>query len=170
VSITFAAWESDGSWDDVGVKVRVLAAVSLTVAAGVCALLAGTALAAQPTLQQLLASLPAGWSHIDINVGSGRRAHTWTFDRGRVIAVSAGTLTLREPDGTIVPIPVAPGAVIRLNGRLAPFAQIRPGVNAVTRRVDGAPAIQVLVTGPPRLVAPVRPAGRSAGSGGTSGG
>jgi hypothetical protein len=121
-------------------------------------LLAGGALAATSPI----ASLPPGWSHADINVGKGPRAHTLTFDRGRVIVVGPSSLTLREPDGTVMTIPVASNAVVHVNGQLGTFQQIVRGAFAMTMRIDGAPATQVRATIPPRLLRP-------ATSGSTSG-
>jgi len=99
--------------------------------------------------------LPAGWSHAQINVvGANGRPHTLIYDRGRVTAVGASSLTLREPDGSIVTIQVAAAAVIRLNGRAATFAQIQPGFLVQTLGVDGNPARRVQAT--------ARPAARTA--------
>jgi hypothetical protein len=61
-----------------------------------------------------------------------------------VRAVTAGSLKLKERDGTIVVIPVASGAMIRVNGRVATLAQIRVGYLALTIR-DGATAAATAV-------------------------
>jgi hypothetical protein len=113
------------------------------------------------------ASLPAGWSHAEINViGAGGKPHTLIFDRGRVQSVGASSLTLKERDGSVVTIRVAPNAVVRIGGRLASFDQIRPGFRATTLGIDGLPATRVVVTRPgrlrrlaARLAALARPAG-----------
>lgn len=150
MGITLAAWQSDSTWDDDKVNRRSLSSIASV--AGACLVLAGTALAAGPA-----ASLPPGWSHADVNVVIGRKAHTLTFDRGRVIAVGNLSLTLRELDGTVLTIPVAPNATIRVNGRPGTFSQIKPGSSAQTRRLDGGPAGLVQATVPPRLLKPVKP-------------
>jgi hypothetical protein len=113
------------------------------VAAGV---LAGAADAAQNPFAGL-GSLPAGWSHAQINVFYKRQPHTLTFDRGRVQAVTPASLTLHERDGVLVTVPVASTTLVRIDGRPATLAQIRPRMLAVTVSVDGAPAAAVRVQG-----------------------
>jgi hypothetical protein len=123
---------------------------------------AGVAAAAGPA-----ASLPAGWSHAEINVvGARGQPHTLIFDRGRVQSVGALSLTLKERDGSVVTIRVAPNAVVRIGGRLASFGEIRPGFRATTLGIDGLPATRVVVTRvlgatrrAARLGAPARAAG-----------
>jgi hypothetical protein len=103
---------------------------------------AGVAAAAGPE-----ASLPAGWSHAEINViGARGQPHTLIFDRGRVQSVGASSLTLKERDGSVVTIRVAPNAVVRIGGRRVSLDQVRPGYQATTRGVDGLPATRVVVT------------------------
>ena len=103
------------------------------------------------------ALLPAGWSHAEINVtGPNGRAHTLIYDRGRVQAVGAGSLTLKERDGSIVTLQIAPNAVVRLNGRRVVLSQIVPGDMARTLGVDGRPAKQVLATLPPKRLGQAR--------------
>src|SRR5581483_6934740 len=64
--------------------------------------------------------LPRGWSHAQINVvGPNGRPHTLIYDRGRVLSVGDSSLTLREPDRSVVTIQVAPTATIRIDGRPA---------------------------------------------------
>jgi hypothetical protein len=103
------------------------------------------------------------WSHAQINVvGRDGRPHTLIYDRGRVTAVTPSSLTLRELDGSVVTIQVAPNAVVRLNGGIASLSDIRPGFQAMTLGRDGAPARLVRATVPPRLRA------RGAGTGSSS--
>jgi hypothetical protein len=125
----------------------------LPVAAAVAALAwSGSSLAADPA-----ASLPAGWSHAQVNVvGPGRKAHTLIFDRGRVQSVVGAALALLERDGSVVTIQVAPNAVVRLNGRRASLADLRPGDTARTRGIDGGPADSVVATRPFRPLRPGR--------------
>ena len=107
--------------------------------------LAGPASAAGP-----LASLPPGWSHAAVNVvGPHGQGHTIVYDRGKVTAVGALTLTLKEADSSMVTIAVAPNATVKLNGVSATLAQVQPGDNAVTMGIDGSPAIQLQATAPP---------------------
>ena len=106
----------------------------------------GGAFAAGPA-----APLPAGWSHAEINVSGPRGLpHTLIYDRGRVQSVGSSTLTLLERDGSIVTVEVAPDAVVRIGPRRASLAEIRPGSQARTLRVDGKPATRVIATKPLR--------------------
>src|SRR5437870_7340400 len=101
--------------------------VILATAAAALALSA-TASGADPA-----ALLPAGWSHAEINVtGPNGQPHTLIYDRGRVQAVTASSLTLKERDGVIVTIQVAPTASVRVNGQRGTLAQILPGSFART--------------------------------------
>jgi len=105
---------------------------------------AGAAVAAQPL------PLPAGWSHAQVNVvGPNGSPHTFIYDRGRVVAVTSSSLTLHEPDGSIVTIQVAPAAVVRVNGRLANLAAVQPGFKVQTLGVDGRPARRVQAVAAP---------------------
>jgi hypothetical protein len=71
--------------------------------------------------------------------------HDYRIDRGRVRAVlrPAQALVLREADGTIATIPVAPDARIELGNRVVTFAAVRRGMQATTLREGGGPATRV---------------------------
>src|SRR5919106_3203736 len=60
------------------------------------------------------------------------------LDRGRLLKKAAGTLLLREADGSVVTVPVAPGAAITLNGEPAIFDQLARGMVVLTVREGGA--------------------------------
>ena len=90
-------------------------------------------------------NLPDGWSHATINVVVRHVPHTFTYDHGRVAAVSPTSLTLREPDGSIVTIGIDSSTVVRIAGRLASIAQVRRLDVATTVTVDGGPAALVKV-------------------------
>jgi hypothetical protein len=121
---------------------RILFAVSSAAALAFSAAVLAAATAASV--------LPAGWSHAEVNVtGKNGRAHTRIYDRGRVLSVGPLSLTLKERDGQIVTIQVAPNAVIRINGRLGTLSQIAPRDQAQTLGLDGRPATQVLATKAP---------------------
>ena len=51
-------------------------------------------------------------------VHDGGVLRDYRLDRGRIRAVSADSLTLLERDGTVVIVPVASTAEIRLTGRI----------------------------------------------------
>jgi hypothetical protein len=90
-------------------------------------------------------NLPAGWSHATVNVVVRQVPHTFTYDHGRVAAVSPTSLTLREPDGSIVTIGIDSSTVVRIAGRLASIAQVRRLDEATTVTVDGGPAALVKI-------------------------
>jgi hypothetical protein len=122
--------------DDPEMRPRLQTLVRTAAAtAAACLALAGAALAADPS-----ASLPQGWSHAEINVLVKGRPHTLIFDRGRVRAVDSASLTIRERDGSVVTVAVAPKATVKINGRPASLANVRRGSTVVTRRIDGRPA------------------------------
>jgi hypothetical protein len=94
-------------------------------------------------------TLPVGWSHASINVVVRRVPHTFTYDHGRVIAVSSTSLTLREPDGSIVTIGIDSNTRVRIAGRAATIDQVRRFELATTVTVDGGAAAVVKI---PRIV------------------
>lgn len=73
--------------------------------------------------------------------------HVYRVDRGVIRAKQPGSLRLRERDGTLVDIAVAPTAAITINGRPAQFAQLRRGMVATVVREGDAPAIEVRANG-----------------------
>jgi hypothetical protein len=111
------------------------------------ALLAASALAAGASAITLPPppNLPAGWSHASINVVVRHVPHTFTYDHGRVAAVSPTSLMLREPDGSIVTIGIDSTTIVRIAGRLASIEQVRRLDTATTVTVDGGPAALVKV-------------------------
>jgi hypothetical protein len=114
-----------------------------------------------------LAALPPGWSHAAVNVvGANGQGHTLVYDRGKVTAVAALTLTLRELDGSIVTISVAPDATVKVDGQPGTFSQVQAGDDATALAIDGAPASQLEVTAP--LTAPVITQGRVVSAGSSS--
>jgi hypothetical protein len=78
-------------------------------------------------------------------VREGGVVRDYRVDRGRVRAILRPTnaIVLREADGTIATITVAPDARIELGGRIVAFAAIRRGMQATTLREGGGPAIRV---------------------------
>jgi hypothetical protein len=85
------------------------------------------------------------WSHIDINRKIGGKWHTLTLDRGRIIQVTGTQLNLREPDGTVAQIPLTPSAIVRINSFPGSIYQLRRGMNTMTMRIDGGPAVRIKV-------------------------
>lgn len=62
------------------------------------------------------------------------------LDRGRIMQARGGVIRLRERDGTVAELPVAPSADITVNGRSARFAELRRGMNASIIREGEGPA------------------------------
>jgi hypothetical protein len=100
-------------------------------------------------------ALPPGWTHVSVNVIIRHVPHTLVYDRGRIIAVTPTSLTLRERDGSVWVITVAPTAQITLNGQPAALAQLRRAETATTVSVDGGAATKVTVRAGPALAAAV---------------
>src|SRR5215468_4394825 len=90
-------------------------------------------------------NLPPGWSHASINVVIKRVPHTITYDHGRITSVSATSLTLKEPDGSVVTSVVNAGTKVTIDGRPASIAQVKRSQTATVASVDGGPAAQVKV-------------------------
>jgi hypothetical protein len=99
----------------------------------------------------------APWSLADFFYGSrmvraevivmdGTGVRDYRLDRGKVRAVSGGSLTLLERDGTAIVVPVAGGADIQLGGRSVPLAQIRRGMSVLAVREGDGPASIIRAT------------------------
>jgi hypothetical protein len=73
--------------------------------------------------------------------------HDYRIDRGVIRDKSPGSLTLRERDGTLVTIAVAPTAFVTLRGRTSSFAALRRGMIATVIRDGDAPASEIRATG-----------------------
>ena len=121
-------------------------------AAAAALILAGVAAADQI---RAVPRLPAGWSHAEINVIVKGTPHTLVYDRGRVLAVSATSLTLREQDGSVQTIDVSASSQVTIAGQPASLSQIRLREIAITLRIDGADATRVTVRIPPAVAAEI---------------
>jgi hypothetical protein len=82
----------------------------------------------------------------EIIMNEGGTIHDYRVDRGTIRAIAPGSLTLLERDATLVTVPVAASADVRLGGVSVPFARLRKGFVATTVRDGSAPASQVLAT------------------------
>lgn len=82
----------------------------------------------------------------EVIVKDGSVLHDYRIDRGRIRAVSGSSVTLLARDGTLVTIPVAPGAQVRQAGAPTTLSSLRRNWVATTIRDGNAPAEQVLVT------------------------
>jgi hypothetical protein len=105
-------------------------------------------------VQASLRALPGAWlattyfgptmTRVEASVQAKGVLHDYRLDRGQIKALAPGTLTLRERDGLLVPVAIAPTARIKLNGQPASFAGLRKGMFATTVRDNEAPADTVL--------------------------
>jgi hypothetical protein len=106
-----------------------------------------TLLAAQPGLA-LPSSLGAYFFgpklvRAEVLVKDGSALHVYRVDRGVIRSKAGGTLVLRERDGTLVPIAVAPDAAITVRGQPASYSALRRGMAATVIRDGDAPATEV---------------------------
>jgi len=136
---------------------RLRAATLVAALAATCAvLLAGPGLASsfgggdevrldRPALGNVFFS--PRFARAEIVVVTGGMPRAIRIDRGRAKAVSPGSLTLLERDGTLVTIPVASTAAIRVNGRPGALTEIRRGAIVLTARDGDAPATTVVAQG-----------------------
>jgi hypothetical protein len=95
--------------------------------------------------------LPPGWTHAEINYSVNHVPHTLILDRGRVTAVSATSLTLREQDGSTVQIGLSASTQVTVNGQPGQLSNIRRFAMATTQRIDGGPATLIRLQLPRRL-------------------
>lgn len=73
--------------------------------------------------------------------------HDFLLDRGRIRQVNGATIVLREADGTLVSVATSPFARVKVNGKLASYAQLRRGMIATTMHDGDKPADQIWATG-----------------------
>ena len=84
----------------------------------------------------------------EVVVMEGGGLHDYRLDRGMIRAKAPGSLTLREKDGTLVTLPIAPDATITLNSnRSGSFAQLHRGMQVLVIREGENPAIEVRANG-----------------------
>jgi hypothetical protein len=79
----------------------------------------------------------------EVLVKDGGVLHLYRVDRGVIRSKANGTLALRERDGSLVEIAVAPDATITIGGRPAVYANLRRGMAATVIRDGDAPANEV---------------------------
>jgi hypothetical protein len=72
----------------------------------------------------------------------GQDSEVW-FDRGRITQAGGTSITIREKDGQVVHVDIAPGARITLGGaNVSPYA-LRKGMQAQVYRPGDAPATRI---------------------------
>jgi hypothetical protein len=82
----------------------------------------------------------------EVITNEGGTIHDYRVDRGRIRAVTPSSLTLFERDGTLVTVPVAATADVRLDGVTVPLTRLRRGFVATTGRDGSAPGSIVIAT------------------------
>jgi hypothetical protein len=83
-----------------------------------------------------------------ILVLNGGQVHDFRIDRGRLKSLPrTGSLELKELDGTVQLIPVAPNAEVTVNGQPASLAALARGMLVTAVRDGSAPAQQVYAEG-----------------------
>src|SRR6185295_4463467 len=79
----------------------------------------------------------------DVLIKDGGALHLYRVDRGVIRSKANGALVLRERDGSLVTISVAPNAAITIGGQPAAYAALRKGMGATVIRDGDAPATEV---------------------------
>jgi hypothetical protein len=79
----------------------------------------------------------------EVVTNEGGVIHDYRVDRGRIRQVTQSSLTLFERDGTLVIVPVAPTADVRLGGVSVPLTRLRRGFVATAVR-DGTAAASIV--------------------------
>lgn len=79
----------------------------------------------------------------DVLVKDGGALHLYRVDRGFIRSKANGSLVLRERDGSLVTIAVAPNATITVRGQPAAYSALRKGMVATVIRDGDAPATEV---------------------------
>ena|SRR5918998_1236566 len=82
----------------------------------------------------------------EVLLKEGNGVRLYRIDRGTIRDKGNGSLTLREHDGTVVSIAVAPTAAITLGGRRIGFGQLRRGMGATVIWDGTGPAFEVRAT------------------------
>ena len=132
-----------GPAENSGVKGRLLSALLASLLTALLLSPGGLGAGAVDVLRPYLGG---GFVRAEIVTRGGGVLHDYRVDRGRVRQVRPGSLTLRELDGTVVTVPIADGADVRLGGRTVTLAQLRRGMQAITIRDGDVPAQRVVAT------------------------
>jgi hypothetical protein len=75
----------------------------------------------------------------------GQDSEVW-FDRGKITQAGGGVITIKEKDGQIVRVTIAPGARITLGGANVGPNALRKGMQAQVYRPGDAPATRIDAT------------------------
>jgi hypothetical protein len=82
-------------------------------------------------------------------VDDGGAVHDYRVDRGHIRSVGVDSISLVERDGTLVSIPVAAGADVRVGGRSVPLLRLRRAVGVIATTIrDGDQPASIVKVGP----------------------
>ena len=85
----------------------------------------------------------------EVVVGGPLGTQDFRVDRGVIVSVVPGQVTIRESDATVVPIPIRPETkVLGPNGVRRPPRALRPGIRIVAIRPLNEPAKVIQLEGP----------------------
>jgi hypothetical protein len=118
-----------------------------TLALGICVGLLIAAGAAVAVKRSLLADLfgPNLIRGQLVIYAGGQDSEVW-FDRGKITQAGGGAITIREKDGQVVRIAIAPGARITLGNASVGANALRKGMQAQVYRPGDAPATRIDAT------------------------
>ena len=83
----------------------------------------------------------------EVVIGGPNAVNDFRIDRGVITSTAPGEITLRERDGTIVTIPVAPSTVVVGSLAITTVGQLRPPMRVLVVRKANAPAQKIQVEG-----------------------
>lgn len=83
----------------------------------------------------------------EVIVGGPNVVNDFRIDRGVIVGITAGSITLRERDGTVVTIPVTATTRVLGRPRIADVSQLRPPMRVLVVRKANAPATQIQIEG-----------------------
>ena len=109
--------------------------------------LAGSAAAGGKLKPPAFPPLPAGSTHAEINVTLGGVPHTLILDRGKIALVGPRNMALRESDGTLVVIPIAPTTIVQPPALHLTIHDLRRGMNVDAMRIDEGSAVRIRIRG-----------------------
>jgi hypothetical protein len=87
--------------------------------------------------------LDGPWSHAEINVRIKREYHTLVLDSGRIVQLSSTQMTLRERDGSLVPIALSDQTLVVVRGRAGSIDLLQKKMDVQAMRIDDGPAVRV---------------------------
>ena len=90
--------------------------------------------------------LSGPWYHVTINQTIRRTPHTLILDHGRIVQVSPLQLTLREPDASLVVIPLTQSTIVVVDNVPSTVLDLKRRMDTQTMRIDGGAAVRVRAT------------------------